>query len=595
MPETLTRLICPRLLLVSGALTLSIVWDLGYTPLSLESGCGLLAGLLIGTVFSLVSGKSPRLRTMLTVLLFLCLLDVFFLHGGWLPWIVMAVGLGAACAFHKRIPVTAIAVFAAVFSAGVLFQGFSPHGARPVALPEAGSKDDALIVHLLLDELGSFDSVPPEFRRSEDIEAVRSAYAERGFVIREGVLSVSPDTYKSMSVLVNNAFLTNGKSNSERIAGKDAHAVLDNQLHRRIAARGWETTVVQSWFMDYCRDVASCFTYDMASSSEAFERISDRGIRLDILRRQVSTTIVSDKRGLILLKPIRKLVSDPGISRTGWRNPALPFVAMEQIDLLQDALVKSTGRRYVFAHILFPHFPWVYDRQCKVKPVDEWLLPYGGRANRRPGARKEALEAYWDQSVCAHHRVARLIDAVDAAHPGRVQFVVHGDHGPRILARNLATSAKEAQDEQTVRNLVSPFIATRLAADQGSNGADDASLQSLVFGLLDEATSTGAVALPAAGKSQVAVAPTRMIHADPAALAGCNASTVILKWDVRGQDPELATVKIYTGTGKLFTHSGGVGSLETGPWVKPGSVFVLKSGVDDSELERLTIGGPVCP
>src|SRR5690606_31400821 len=186
-------------------------------------------------------------------------------------------------------------------------------------------------------------------------------------------------------------------------------------------------------------------------------------------------------------------------------------------------------------------------------------------------------------------------DAVDEAHPGSVQFVLHGDHGPRILARNLATTDKDRQDEQTVRNLVSPFVATRLAAGVGSDFAEDATLQSLVFGLLDEATSTGAVALAAADKSQVAVAPTRMIHADPAALVGCKASTVTLEWDVRREDPELTTVKIYTGTGKLFTHSGGVGSLETGPWVKPGSVFVLKSGVDESELERLTIGGPVCP
>lgn len=94
---------------------------------------------------------------------------------------------------------------------------------------------------------------------------------------------------------------------------------------------------------------------------------------------------------------------------------------------------------------------------------------------------------------------------------------------------------------------------------------------------------------------QVAVAPTKMIHAEPAALPTCKSAVVTLKWDLRKDKPALTTVKIYTGNGKLFTHSGGVGSLATGPWVKPGSVFVLKSGVDDAELERLTIGGPVCP
>ncbi len=113
-------------------------------------------------------------------------------------------------------------------------------------------------------------------------------------------------------------------------------------------------------------------------------------------------------------------------------------------------------------------------------------------------------------------------------------------------------------------------------------------------------TDTSAAAVPApatAGTAapQVEVAPTKMIHAEPAALADCKQTVVILNWDVRKERPEITTVKIYTDAGKLFTHSGGVGSIETGPWVKPGTMFVLKSGTDDAELERLTIGGPVCP
>ncbi|QNN71405.1 hypothetical protein [Thermomonas carbonis] len=113
----------------------------------------------------------------------------------------------------------------------------------------------------------------------------------------------------------------------------------------------------------------------------------------------------------------------------------------------------------------------------------------------------------------------------------------------------------------------------------------------------DQTTPVAETAAPAAAPvPQVVVAPTKMIHAEPAALAVCKPGAVVtLKWDVRKEKPELTTVKIYTESGKLFTHSGASGSQATGNWVKPGSVFVLKSGVDDTELERLTIGGPVCP
>ena len=111
----------------------------------------------------------------------------------------------------------------------------------------------------------------------------------------------------------------------------------------------------------------------------------------------------------------------------------------------------------------------------------------------------------------------------------------------------------------------------------------------------DTAPVADAATAAAPATPQVVVAPTRMIHAEPAALADCKAGVVTLKWDVRSEKPGVTSVKIYTDSGKLFAHQGASGSLQSGPWVKSGSVFVLKSGIDDAELERLTIGGPVCP
>lgn len=109
----------------------------------------------------------------------------------------------------------------------------------------------------------------------------------------------------------------------------------------------------------------------------------------------------------------------------------------------------------------------------------------------------------------------------------------------------------------------------------------------------DQAAPAVASAPPTAAP-QIEVPATTLIHAQPAALSDCNAATVTVRWDVRKDRPGVSTVKIYTGSGKLFAHSGASGSLDTGPWVKPGSTFILKSGKDDSELERLIIGGPVC-
>ncbi len=114
----------------------------------------------------------------------------------------------------------------------------------------------------------------------------------------------------------------------------------------------------------------------------------------------------------------------------------------------------------------------------------------------------------------------------------------------------------------------------------------------------DQTTSDESAAAPTsapqASGPQVEVPPTKWIRAEPASLGNCNTTKVTLHWDTRKDKPDMPTVKIYTGSGKLFAHAGASGSVETGQWVKPGSTFILKSGNDDSELEQLTIGGPVC-
>lgn len=104
----------------------------------------------------------------------------------------------------------------------------------------------------------------------------------------------------------------------------------------------------------------------------------------------------------------------------------------------------------------------------------------------------------------------------------------------------------------------------------------------------------GDASAPAAGAPRVVVPATTLIHAQPASLGDCNPTAVTLAWNTLKEHPGVSTVKIYTESGKLFAHVGAAGTLETGPWVKPGSTFVITNGEDGAELERLVIGGPIC-
>lgn len=73
---------------------------------------------------------------------------------------------------------------------------------------------------------------------------------------------------------------------------------------------------------------------------------------------------------------------------------------------------------------------------------------------------------------------------------------------------------------------------------------------------------------------------------------GPTPSTVSLSWNASGRSTQ--RVKIYVKNPKkeeeLFALVGGEGSVDTGPWVFPGTVFILKDAEDDAKLATLVIG-----
>jgi hypothetical protein len=103
----------------------------------------------------------------------------------------------------------------------------------------------------------------------------------------------------------------------------------------------------------------------------------------------------------------------------------------------------------------------------------------------------------------------------------------------------------------------------------------------------------------AEAKARVEVPETRFIHADPAELPNCDFARVLLKWDTSRAEKPVAVVEIYAGNAQStpgrFASGGAVGEAETGLWVRSGSVFSLRDKASGAEIEKLVIGGPICP
>ena len=87
-----------------------------------------------------------------------------------------------------------------------------------------------------------------------------------------------------------------------------------------------------------------------------------------------------------------------------------------------------------------------------------------------------------------------------------------------------------------------------------------------------------------------------MLTATPGS-AGCDAGIEVnVAWDI-GTTPAVSEVDLLVSKDadtKLFVSGGASGQAATGPWVYSGTTFVLRSRSDQTELDRVQIGGPAC-
>jgi hypothetical protein len=128
--------------------------------------------------------------------------------------------------------------------------------------------------------------------------------------------------------------------------------------------------------------------------------------------------------------PLGDLGRDTWISAGRRRHVLWAFDAIEHA-------MRRPGPKLVFAHIVSPHPPFVFDRDGRPRmppqPLPfirgEWL----SRADRAlPGFADEYLRGYADQASFIAHRVVRLVSSLLSQPGPQPAFMIVGDHGPAL-------------------------------------------------------------------------------------------------------------------------------------------------------------------
>lgn len=244
--------------------------------------------------------------------------------------------------------------------------------------------------HIILDRYANGATLRTVY--GHDNELFLDALRARGFAVREAAFSNYQRTGHSVSSTLNAAYLD---SLSERMAGNQDdwvpiyRALTDNAAMRFFEAQGYQTVFAGSWWNPIRRS-----------------RVADRNINFRAIPE------------------LGRLVLDQSVVGKAMAALGLPygdgradqcFRARAKFRELRE-LARDPARKYVLAHFLVPHPPFVLnaDGSCR-------SLAQAERASRR--------DNYVAQVRYANREVVRLVDAILAG-PRPAVILLHGDEGP---------------------------------------------------------------------------------------------------------------------------------------------------------------------
>jgi hypothetical protein len=297
----------------------------------------------------------------------------------------------------------------------------------PARAPEAAARSDLpVVLHLILDEHIGVDGIPLALPGAAAVrDELLDFYTSRGFRVFARAYSHYYETHNAISNLVNLAARDVDAAWFRGPFREGAHPE-ENAWFAAMAERGHAIHVYQSDFLDLCSThdgayVRSCFTYDLETIT-AIEHA-----QLGVL-----------EKGALIAGVYRRL----SFLASGGASDARPAVRVATLAVMPvlDRLVADVARArpgdMLVAHLMMPHYPYAYDRECALRPMAAWGTAFSRAAfplRNTPATRAASYPLYLDQVVCLHRRLGALLDRMrDAGTLERAVVVIHGDHGSRI-------------------------------------------------------------------------------------------------------------------------------------------------------------------
>jgi hypothetical protein len=346
---------------------------------------------------------------------------------------------------------TIVSLTSLTFLIATIGLGSTPEATTP--LLAGGNPARPFVLHVVLDEHVGFAGMPRGARYDASIERLNSFFERYSFRRFNGAYSEYIATRYAFSQMLN---FSNGRYTPglfRRVGQNARFELVENKYFGRLAQQGYSINVFQTTYLNVCadpRNVAHCEAYDFAGIRELqylqlewTDRLFAVGtaylnrlfIYGNLLRvtRMVRTEIAPQWLPAWAMGPIRAL--PPLVAKVPPEHYA-PIATRALTERLITAVSGARRGQYVFAHLMLPHYPYVYLPDCSLRRPAEWNSRTDADAPRGTSntvkGREERYVQYLDQMQCTYKDLARLLEAIPEELQRDAVVILHGDHGSRI-------------------------------------------------------------------------------------------------------------------------------------------------------------------
>ena len=391
--------------------------------------------------------------------------------------------------------VLAVTVFLCVFVLStVLRNGFEGESVDALAVPQMDAVTDGSprLIHLILDEHQGIEGIPLDTDYARKLKhKIKELYQRYGFNLYGGAYSHYFETVDSIPNLVN--FSAESLSQMLVTGERPPYHLPQNRYFQFLKSMGYRIHVLDGDFLDFCSSPDAqphrCTKYQWATLSNV-AKLDDSVLTKAATALAIFVTGYHRYQGILNLyeQRVRPLFLSRGVDvpvithDSLWTRRRLqPFSVntMAAMDTLSASIQQLTPGHMLFAHLLLPHFPYVYREDCSHRTIPESMdnMENVSLESRTTEGRRVRFDQYLRQVECLYIKLDELFQRMQASGMFSDSIVIiHGDHGARLGLRH--PTPKE-QDQLTLTDYADGLSTLFAAKIPGRSGGYDSSLHAI--------------------------------------------------------------------------------------------------------------------